>query len=63
MQFIRRKQIKKTNGIRKKIQSPAVVLYGENENKLGKPTIRNLISGKEKSVELNELANEIKKTI
>ena len=44
-----------------KINSPAVILYGENEIKLGKPTIRNLISGNEKSIEIKELVNEIKK--
>ena len=44
-----------------KIKSPAVILYGENEIKSGKPTLRNLISGEEKSIEIKELVNEIKK--
>ena len=46
-----------------KIKSPAVIFYGENEIKLRKPTLRNLISGKEKSIEIKELVNEIKKII
>ena len=46
-----------------KIKSPAVILYGENEIKSGKPILRNLSSGKEKSVEIRELVNEIKKNI
>ena len=47
----------------KKIKSPAVILYGENEIKSGKPTLRNLRSGKEKSIEIKELIDEIKKII
>ena len=46
-----------------KINSPAVILYGEDEIKSGKPTLRNLITGKEKSIEIKELINEIKKII
>ena len=42
-----------------KIKSPAVILY-ENEIKSGKPTL-NLTSGEEKSIEIKELINEIKK--
>ena len=34
-----------------------------NEIELGKPTLRNLNSGKEKSIEIKELVNEIKKII
>ena len=44
-----------------KINSPAVILYGEDEIKSGKPTLRNLSTGKEKSIEIKELINEIKK--
>ena len=44
-----------------KIKSPAVLLYGEDEIKSGKPTLRNLRSGKEQSIEVRELVNEIKK--
>ena len=46
-----------------KIKSPAVILYGEDEIKSGKPTLRNLNSGKEKSIEIKDLVNEIKKII
>ena len=46
-----------------KIKSPAVILYGEDEIKSGKPTLRNLSSGKEQSIEIRELVNEIKKII
>ena len=46
-----------------KIKSPAVLLYGEDEIKSGKPTLRNLRSGKEQSIEVRELVNEIKKII
>ncbi len=54
-----RKQMEYAN----KINSPAVILYGEDEIKSGKPTLRNLITGKEKSIEIKELINEIKKII
>ena len=54
-----KKQIEYAN----KIKSPAVILYGENEIKSGKPTLRNLNSGDEKSIEIKELVNEIKKII
>ena len=39
------------------------VLAGEDEIKSGKPTLRNLSSGREKSIEIKELVNEIKKII
>ena len=44
-----------------KIKSPAVILYGENEIKIGKPTIRELSSGEEKSIKIEDLVNEIQK--
>ena len=46
-----------------KIKSPAVILYGENEIKKGKLTLRDLSSGNEKSIEIGKLVNEIKKII
>ena len=46
-----------------KIDSPAVILYGENEIKLGKATLRNLKSGQEISIEVENLVDEIKKNI
>ena len=56
-------KLKKQMEYANKIKSPAVILYGENEIKLGKPTLRNLSSGEEKSIEIKELVNEIKKII
>ena len=56
-------KLKKQMEYANKIKSPAVILYGENEVKSGKPTLRNLSSGKEKSIEMKELINEIKKII
>ena len=56
-------KLKKQMEYANKIQSPAAILYGEDEIKLGKPTVRNLITGNEKSIEIKELINEIKKII
>ena len=56
-------KLKKQMEYANKIKSPAVILYGENEIKTGKPTLRNLVSGDEKSIAIKELANEIKKII
>ena len=46
-----------------KINSPAVILYGENEIKIKKVTLKNLKSGEEKSVAIESLSDEIKKII
>ena len=43
-----------------KINAPAVILYGEDEIKSDKPTLRDLSSGNEKSIEIKELVNEIR---
>ncbi len=56
-------KLKKQMEYANKIKSPAVILFGDDEIKLGKPTLRNLFSGKEKPVEIKELVNEIKKII
>ena len=56
-------KLKKQMEYANKIKSPAVILYGENEIKSGKPTLRNLSSGEEKSIKIKELVNEIKKII
>ncbi len=56
-------KLKKQMEYANKIKSPAVILFGENEIKSGKPTLKNLKSGKEKSIEIKELVNEIKKII
>jgi histidyl-tRNA synthetase len=54
-----KKQMKYAN----KIGSPAVILYGEDEIKTGKPTLRDLKSGKESNTEIEDLPNEIKKIL
>ena len=46
-----------------KRNSPAVILYGEDEIKSGKLTIKNLKTRNETSVEIKNLINEIKKII
>jgi histidyl-tRNA synthetase len=56
-------KLKKQMEYANKINSPAVILFGENEIKLGKPTIKNLESGKEISVLIEDIENEIKKII
>ncbi len=56
-------KLKKQMEYANKIKSPAVILYGEDEIKSGKPTLRNLKSGKEQSIKINQLVNEIKKII
>ena len=56
-------KLKKQMEYANKIKSPAAILYGEDEIKSGKPTIRNLSSGEEKSIEFKGLINEIKKII
>jgi histidyl-tRNA synthetase len=56
-------KLKKQMEYANKIRSPAVILYGEDEIKSSKPTLRNLSTGKEKSIEIKELVNEIKKII
>tara|TARA_A100001015_G_scaffold287328_1_gene356984 strand:+ start:938 stop:1243 length:306 start_codon:yes stop_codon:yes gene_type:complete len=48
-------KLKKQMEYANKIKSPAVILYGENEIKIGKPTLRNLVSGNEKSTTIKEL--------
>ena len=56
-------KLKKQMEYANKIKSPAVILYGEDEIKSGKLTLRNLSSGQEKSIEMKALVNEIKKII
>ena len=46
-----------------KLGSPAVILYGDNEMKSGKATLKNLESGNESSIKIDEIANEIKKLL
>ena len=56
-------KLKKQMEYANKIGSPAVILYGENEIKLGKAILKNLETGNESSVKIEDLANEIKKII
>ena len=56
-------KLKKQMEYANKIKSPAVILFGEDEIKSGKPTLRDLITGKEQSITIKELVNEIKKII
>ena len=56
-------KLKKQMEYANKISSPAVILYGEDEIKAGKVTLKNLKSGKETSVAIESLSDEIKKII
>jgi histidyl-tRNA synthetase len=56
-------KLKKQMEYANKIKAPVVILYGEDEIKSGKPTLRDLNSGNEKTVEIKKLVNEIKKII
>ena len=55
--------LKKQMQYANKIKSPAVILYGEDEIKSGQPILRDLNSGKETSMEIDNLSNEIKKIL
>ncbi len=56
-------KLKKQMEYANKLGSPAVILYGDNEIKSGKVTLKNLESGNESSIKIEELANEIKKLL
>ena len=56
-------KLKKQMEYANKIDSPAVILYGDNEIKTGKATLKNLETGNESSVKIEDLANEIKKLL
>jgi len=56
-------KLKKQMEYANKIGSPAVILYGDDEMKSGKVTLKNLESGKESSVKTEDLENEIKKLL
>ena len=55
--------LKKQMQYANKIGSPAVILYGEDEIKSGKPILRDLKSGKEVAISIENLPNEIKKIL
>ena len=46
-----------------KIGSPAVILYGDDEIKSGKVTLKNLETGSENSIKIEDLADETKKLL
>ena len=56
-------KLKKQMEYANKTDSPAVILYGDNEKKTGKVTLKNLETGNESSVKIEDLANEIKKLL
>ena len=56
-------KLKKQMEYANKIGSPAVILYGDDEIKSGKATLKNLATGNESSVKTEDLANEIKKLL
>ena len=56
-------KLKKQMEYANKIGSPAVILYGEDEIKSGKATLKNLENGNESFVAIEDLSNEIKKLL
>jgi len=54
-------KLKKQMEYANKIGSPAVILYGDDEIKAGQVTLKNLKTGKETSVTIESLSDEIKK--
>jgi len=54
-------KLKKQMEYANKIGSPAVILYGDDEIKSGRATLKNLETGNESSIKIEDLANEIKK--
>ena len=56
-------KLKKQMEYANKLGSPAVILYGDNEIRSGKVTLKNLETGNESLIKIEELANEIKKLL
>ena len=56
-------KLKKQMEYANKIGSPAVIFYGDDEIKSGKATLKNLETGSESSVKIEDLVNEIKKLL
>ena len=46
-----------------KIESPCVIFYGDDEIKKAEAKLRNLKTGEESSIKIENLADEIKKFI
>ena len=56
-------KLKKQMEYANKIQSPCVIFYGDDEIKKGEVKLRNLKTGEELSIKIENLVNEIKKII
>ena len=56
-------KLKKQMEYANKIGSPAVILYGDDEIKTGRATLKNLETGNESSVKIENLVDEIKKIL
>ncbi len=56
-------KLKKQMEYANKIESPFVIFYGDDEIKKGEVKLRNLKTGEELSVKIENLVDEIKKTI
>jgi len=56
-------KLKKQMEYANKIQSPCVIFYGDDEEKKAEVKLRNLKTGEELSVKIENLINEIKKII
>jgi len=56
-------KLKKQMEYANKIGSPAAILYGDDEIKSGRVTVKNLKTGKETSVMIENLSDEIKKIL
>ncbi len=56
-------KLKKQMEYANKIGSPAVILYGDDEIKTGRVTLKNLETGNESSVKIENLVDEIKKIL
>ena len=56
-------KLKKQMEYANKIGSPVVILYGDDEIKTGRVTLKNLETGNESSIKIEDLANEIKKIV
>ena len=56
-------KLKKQMEYANKIQSPGVIFYGDDEIKIAEVKFRNLKTGEEIYVKIENLANEIKKFI
>ena len=56
-------KLKKQMEYANKIGSPAVILYGDDEIKSRKVTFKNLETGDESSIKIEDIADEIKKLL